>query len=85
MHTFVQCDLRREKKLEKMAQFLGWDESNFLRLQSMLGGAAAPSMHSGQNVLILFQKLTSRFQIFSLPSCHIKSQSVVLLEQIQFS
>jgi len=33
-----------------MAQFLGWDESNFLRLQSMLGGAGT-SMHNGQKCI----------------------------------
>jgi hypothetical protein len=33
-----------------MAQFLGWDESNFLLLQSMLGGAGT-SMHNGQKCI----------------------------------
>jgi len=38
--------LRREKKARENGAVLGWDESNFLRLQSMLGGAGGGTFHA---------------------------------------
>jgi len=88
--------LRREKKARENGAVLGWDESNFLRLQSMLGGAAAPSMQWSKCIdfvpkfdfirsLILNLGLKFKFPHYHHSSCHfyIKSPSVVLLEQIQ--
>jgi len=75
-----------EKKLEKMAQFLGWDESNFLRLQSMLGGAGT-SMHDGLNVSILFQNSTQIILAYftHIAICKVNNCKQVFcsLEQIQ--